>query len=250
MATPRFTHTEARAFVTLAFTFVFGRAPTAFEAMFLQAIGWLETNYGSSWQGVGVGSFNMGAIQQGGWSGAVFTYTDTHPNADGTSTPYKIGFRKYSSAVDGFVDLCKVVYVVFSTRKEALAAAGRGDILAFSTALHKYPCYYEGFGATDAARIANHAKAVTNAIRLQCAEIGDPLPPLVVPTGPLPTVVPALLLGAKGPSVSAWQAIVGVAQDGDFGALTQSATRAWQTKHGLPPNGVVQEADLVAAGLA
>jgi hypothetical protein len=250
----RLSHTEARALVSLAFSQVFGRAPSAFEAMFLQAIAWFETNYGAGWKGVGVGSFNMGAIQKGGWNGPVFEYTDTHPNKDGTSSSYRIGFRKYSTAVDGFVDLCKVVYVVNTQRRKALAAAAAGDVLGFSTALHNYPCYYEGFGATDAIRIANHAKAVTNAIRLQCAEIGDPLPPSVAVVGgpavvlPAP-VVPALLLGCKGPAVGVWQAIVGAKVDDDFGPATAVATRGWQKVHGLPQTGVVQEADLREAGL-
>lgn len=265
-APPRLTHTEARALVTLAFTSIFGRAPSAFEAMFLQAIAWLETNYGSGWKGVGIGSWNMGAIQKGGWSGSFFEYTDTHPNPDGTSTPYKIGFRKYPSAQAGFEDLCKVVYLVNVQRKRALVAAAAGDVHAFSTALHNYPCYYEGFGATDAIRIANHAKAVTNAIKLQCAEIGDPLPPSIAGTQPglnhaqagaainaaeaeFAPVVPALLLGAKGPAVGVWQAIVGAKVDDDFGGETQTKTRTWQLAHKLPPTGVVQEADLIAAGL-
>jgi hypothetical protein len=251
----RLTHTEARALVSLAFTSVFGRAPSAFEAMFLQAIAWLETNYGSGWKGVGVGSWNMGAIQRGGWTGSFFEYTDTHPMPDGSSKPYKIGFRKYTSAQAGFEDLCKVVYAVNPRRREALAAAAKGDVLGFSTALHKYPCYYEGFGATDAIRIANHAKAVTNAIRLQCAEIGDPLPTSVAVVGgillaalPAP-VVPALLLGAKGPAVGVWQAVVGAKVDNDFGPATAVATRAWQAAHKLPQTGMVQEADLREAGL-
>ncbi len=268
MATQRrLSHTEARALVTLAFATVFGRAPSAFEAMFLQAIAWLETNYGSSWKGAGTDSWNMGAIQRGGWSGSFFEYTDTHPNADGTSTPYKIGFRKYASAQAGFEDLCRVVYLVNPQRKLALVAAARGDVLAFSTALHKYPCYYEGFGATDAIRIANHAKAVTSAIKQQCAEIGDPLPPSIAGAQPpldvvqagsavqaadreFAPVVPALLLGAVGPAVGVWQAIVGAAVDDHFCGETQSKTRTWQLAHNLPPTGVVQEADLIAAGLA
>jgi len=243
-------HTEARALVATAFAQQFGRQGNLTELQCLQAIAWLETNYGGSWHGAGVGSFNMGAIQKGGWTGAVFTYTDTHPNADGTSTPYQIGFRKYSTAVDGFVDLCKVVYCAFDRGKRVLPAASRGDLIAFSTELHKYPCYYEGFGANDAERIAHHHAAVVNAIRLQCAEIGDPLPAqLEAPTGSLPTVATALFIGCTGPAVEAWQRVVGVAIDGDFGSLTQTATRAWQAKHGLPASGVVCLPELVAAGL-
>ena len=139
-------------------------------------------------------------------------------------------------------------------------------MLAFSTALHQYPCYYEGFGATDAIRISHHAAAVTNAIKLQCSEIGDPLPPSIAGAQPpldraaaeqaisaadaeFEPVVPALLLGAQGPAVGVWQAIVGAKVDDDFGGDTQTKTRTWQLAHGLPATGVVQEADLIAAGL-
>lgn len=239
-------HTEARGYVSAAFSTVMGRAGTVPELQCLQAIGWLETNYGAAWHGPGVGSFNMGAIQKGSWPAAIFAYTDTHPNADGTSTPYSITFRKYKSAQSGFEDLCRVVYLAFDTRKQALIAAGAGDLLAFSTWLHKYPCYYEGFGATDADRIAHHHTAVVNAIKLQCAELGEQMPE----TAPLPVIAPALLLGCKGPAVGVWQKIVGAVVDDDFGMGTQAATRAWQTTHGLPASGVVTQLELEASGLA
>jgi lysozyme len=60
----------------------------------------------------------------------------------------------------------------------------------------------------------------------------------------------ALLIGAKGPAVGAWQKVVGTGVDDDFGPLTEAATKAWQLQHGLPVTGVVTMADLVAAGLA
>lgn len=60
----------------------------------------------------------------------------------------------------------------------------------------------------------------------------------------------ALLIGAKGPAVGAWQAVVGANIDDDFGPLTEAATRAWQRTHKLPETGVVTMADLVVAGLA
>ncbi len=239
-------HKDMRALVETAFLNQFGRQPTRPEAQCLQAIGWLETNYAASWKGPGIGSWNFGAIQRGAWQGSFFEYTDTHPNADGTSTPYKIGFRKYPDAVSGVADLCKVVYMAFDTRRQALAAAGKGDTLGFSTWLHRYPCYYEGFGATDAERIAHHHNAVLNAIKLQCAALGEPMPE----TEPLPVIAPALLIGAKGPAVEAWQKIIGVKVDGDFGGATQVATRAWQHTHKLPETGVVTMGDLIAAGLA
>lgn len=239
-------HKDARQLCAAAFAEQFHREGTTPELQCLQAIAWIETNYGSSWKGAGVGSFNMGAIQKGGWSGEVFTYTDTHPNADGTSTPYQIGFRKYPNAVAGFQDLCKVVYVVFAPRRAALVAAGKGDVLGFSSCLHMYPCYYEGFGATDEERIRHHFNAVQNAIKLQCKALGEEPPEIE----PLPIIHSALLIGAKGPAVEAWQRIVGAKVDGDFGGATQTATRAWQHTHKLPETGVVTMDELVVAGLA
>lgn len=240
-------HAEARKYVTLAFADVIGREGSLSELQCLQAIGWLETNYGAAWHGPGVGSNNMGAIQTGaGWHGAIFAYTDTHPNKDGTSTPYQIGFRKYGTATAGFDDLCRVVYTALDRATRVLPAAGACDLLAFSTELHRAPCYYEGFGATDADRIEHHHAAVVNAIKLQCAELGEAFPD---PTA-LPRVEPTLLLGARGPAVRAWQHVIGATEDGEFGPQTQLKTRGWQFTHQLPPSGIVTSAELIVAGLA
>ncbi len=237
---------EARVYVSSAFAQQMGRQGKRSELQCLQAIGDLETNFGTSWHPPGVGSFNMGAIQQGGWSGAVFSYTDTHPNPDGTSKRYTINFRKYPNATAGFLDLCRVVYCAFSTRRDALACAARGDLLGFSTALHKAPCYYEGFGATDQDRIAHHHNAVLASIQRQAAALGEDLPEIE----PLPTIAPALFLGCQGPAVAVWQHVVGATpEDGIFGAKTQTATRAWQASHKLPPSGIVCADDLIEAGL-
>lgn len=46
-------------------------------------------------------------------------------------------------------------------------------------------------------------------------------------------------LGSKGVDVIAWQKIVGVTADGDFGPKTLEATRRWQASHGLTDDGVV-----------
>jgi peptidoglycan hydrolase-like protein with peptidoglycan-binding domain len=236
----------ARAFVAEAFQRTIGRAGNLTELQCLQAIAILETGLGSSWKGPGVGSFNQGAIQRGGWPGAYFEYTDTHPKADGTSVPYKIGFRKYANEVEGFADLCRVVYVNLGRGTRVLPFASAGDLVGFSTGLHQYPCYYEGFGATDAERIAHHHAAVVRAIHLQAVELGEPEPQ----TAALPVTHPALFLGCKGPAVGVWQAKIGVKVDEEFGALTQAGTRAFQVRFGLPSNGIVGMPELIAAGLA
>lgn len=47
-------------------------------------------------------------------------------------------------------------------------------------------------------------------------------------------------LGDRGEAVKVWQAIIGLAPaDGIFGAATDAATRAWQSKAGLVADGVV-----------
>lgn len=240
-------HTEARAAVTIAFADILGREGSLPELQCLQAIGWLETNYGASWHGVGVGSYNMGAIQAGpSWHAGTFVYTDTHPNKDGTSTPYQIAFRKYATAAGGFDDLCRVVYTSFDRAERVLPAAGACDLLAFSTELHRAPCYYEGFGATDAERIEHHHAAVVSAIKLQCVELDEAFPD----QKELTSVAPALILGAQGDAVKAWQHVIGVHEDGIFGGATQLKTRGWQFAHQLPPSGIVTSAELRTAGLA
>jgi len=235
-----------REITSAAFHQQFGREGNLNEVRLAQAICGLETGYASTWKGAGVGSNNMGAIQQGSWHGKVFTYADTHPNADGTSTKYSIGFRWYDTPFAGVLDVIKVVYCAFPIRAKALEAAARGDVLAFSTALHTPPVYYEGFGATNQERVAHHHNAVLEQLRQQCAALGEELPEVE----PLPVLHPALLIGCKGPAVEVWQRIVGAKVDGDFGGATQTATRAWQHTHKLPETGVVTMADLVVAGLA
>lgn len=45
--------------------------------------------------------------------------------------------------------------------------------------------------------------------------------------------------GSKGSDVVAWQKIIGVTADGNFGSGTAAATKTFQTKHGLTADGVV-----------
>lgn len=242
----KLSHRDMREITAAAFNQQFGREGQLNELRFAQAICGLETGYASTWKAPGVGSNNMGAVQKGGWTGKVFSYVDTHPMPDGTSKPYQIDFRWYDTPFAGVLDVIKVVYCAFPIRKQALAAAQRGDVLAFSTALHTAPCYYEGFGATDTERIAHHHNAVLAQLQAQATELGEPMPEIQ----PLPVIAPALLIGAHGPAVEAWQRIVGVKVDGDFGGATQVATRAWQHTHKLPETGVVTMSDLIVAGLA
>lgn len=56
--------------------------------------------------------------------------------------------------------------------------------------------------------------------------------------------------GSTGEAVKQWQAILGVPQDGIFGAATKTATIIWQKNHGLVADGVVGAATWAAAKAA
>ena len=50
---------------------------------------------------------------------------------------------------------------------------------------------------------------------------------------------PTIKKGDRGASVAKWQRLIGVDADGNFGTGTDAATKAFQTAHGLTPDGVV-----------
>ncbi len=76
------------------------------------------------------------------------------------------------------------------------------------------------------------------------AAASPPFVPAAVPSI-VPVVAPAstshatIRRGSTGPDVVAWQQIIGVTADGQFGPQTEAATKAWQQSHGLNPDGIV-----------
>lgn len=233
---------EMRVLLSEAFARRFGRQGTLPELQCLQSVAWLETSYGQGWKPPGNGSWNFGAMQAGSsWTGATFVYTDTHPNADGTSTPYIVAFRKYPTAIAGAEDLLRIVYVNKGRDKTVLPAASSGDTLAFSKTMHDSG-YYEGFGATVGIRIAHHHDAVVGAIRRMAKALGEPLPKDIEA---LPVARPVLKLGsldrAATRELQALLAKAGAAlvPDGGFGPKTDQAVKAFQAAHGLTADGVV-----------
>lgn len=251
--TPAELHRQARPRVVAGFVERYGREPTVAEVQPVQGVGWLETRYNTAWRGAGIGSNNWGAIQSGKPPCPVatsFQYTDSSPNPDGTSTPYSICFRRYSSPELGASDLVRMVYV---RRPSVLAAAQSANLYAVSAALHATR-YYEGAGATVAQRIANHHKALLSAVKGIATALGEPY--VDAPT-PLPEPWqddflpdnPMILRGSHNQYVKVWQAILNpwletqgdaaVAVDGAFGSITHSATRLWQREHALKVDGKV-----------
>ncbi len=255
-----------RVVLSEAFRQVIGREPTNPERQFLQAISELESGHGRGWKPPGSGSYNLGAIQAGSsWSGETFAYTDTTPQADGSSKSYTTKFRKYPSLIEGAKDLVRAVYVN-AGRAAVLKAAGAGETEKASAGLYcvssrapevvaretaevwdKYGMvptgYYQGFGKTPAERIANHHKRVEKSIREQCASLREDLPrDIAAKPAPLPT----LRQGSSDKlSVEAMQAALNVhgarpcvVPDGSFGLKTFEALKRFQSSHGLVPDGV------------
>jgi peptidoglycan hydrolase-like protein with peptidoglycan-binding domain len=63
--------------------------------------------------------------------------------------------------------------------------------------------------------------------------------PVAVSVSPGTQGNPTLRLGSTGEAVKRWQAILGIAQTGNFDAATVAATKKWQAKYGLVADGVV-----------
>jgi hypothetical protein len=236
-------HADMRLLLRDAFARVFGREPTTPEVQCLQAVASLESAYGQGWKPPGNGSHNFGAIQAGSsWNGPTFQYTDTTPQADGSSKPYVTKFRKYATPIDGAVDLVKVVYINRGRDKATLPPATEGDTLGFSRGLHSTG-YYEGFGRTVDDRIANHHKSVMASIRAQALALSESLPADIAAM----PILPALLRrGANGPAVVTLQkelnrhgATPSLVADGDFGAKTLAAVLAFQREAQLVADGIV-----------
>ncbi len=247
-----------------AFRIVLGREPSVPEVQCLQAISELESGHGRGWEPPGNGSYNLGAIQAyGSWSGETFAYTDTAPQTDGSSKPYRQAFRKYPSLIEGAKDLVRIVFVA-SGRATVLKAATEGQTLRFSAGLWCPPRdphfrakwikeatehygiaptgYYEGFGPTWRERIGNHHKRVEASIRGQAAALKDTLP---ADLASKPAPLPVLRRGAVGADVEGLQAALNIhgarpplEPDGDFGTKTWRALKKFQGDHGLAPDGV------------
>ena len=206
--------------------------PTDGEVAVLFAVSLAETGFGYYWKGAGVGSFNQGAIQCGPWSGDKFYYTDTHPNDDGTSTPYRACFRKYPTEQAGWDNLVDVLYT--GKRTGVHDAAVRNDWTAVSTEMYR-TVYYQGYGKTPADRIANHKRAMARGINRALAVLGAG--PIVIPPPGSVVLARVLKRGCIGDDVKRAQLELRLAADGIFGRITEAATIQYQIKNGLKGDG-------------
>lgn len=154
-------HAQARALASEAFEDVVHVPPTANELRILEAVSLHEATFGYGWTGEAAGSNNMGAITAGsGWTGETFEHKDSRPTAEGTNVWYWTKFRSYPTALEGWQDLVRVLYV---QRPKVRAAAATGDPRAVAGAMYDTG-YYQGQGATRAARVGGYEQALVNAL--------------------------------------------------------------------------------------
>jgi peptidoglycan hydrolase-like protein with peptidoglycan-binding domain len=206
----------------------FGGA-TEGEVMALAGVANLETNYGNGWKGAGRNSYNMGAIQCGKyWTGSRFSYFDTHPNSDGTSTKYPVDFRRYLTPLDGMVDLVMVAYV--NRGRDVVRQQARAEDWAGVSHFLRLTGYYEGFGATPDIRERNHLRALLRGIY---TARGEQAPRMLV------GCPPTLRTGDSGEAVKLLQTELGLSADGRFGPITTTWVSKKQADCGLHVDGIV-----------
>lgn len=166
-------HVQARQVMLQAWPSAIGGTPNLPELQIAQALAWHESNYGQGWKPPCSGSNNWGAIQSSkppcGANGCL--YTDTSPQSNGTSVPYAICFRVYSSPLDGAAAAIKTMYVS-SGRSKVLSAAKRGAILEAAYALYDTH-YYQGFGKTREVRVKHYADALNENVKQIAAANGE-----------------------------------------------------------------------------
>lgn len=236
-------HQQMRSILLPAFRRVIGRDATLPEIQSLQGVASLESAYGTGWKPPGDKSKNLGAIQAGSsWKGKTYQYTDTTPQADGSSKPYVTRFRFYDTWEEAADDLVRAVYVILDRGRFVLAPAGNGDTYAFSAGLHKTR-YYEGFGKTVEARIANHHRSIVASIRAQALALNEDLP---LDIQALPHQRELLRLGSSGAPVAALQEQLNrqsvtptLKVDAQFGPATLKNVVSFQRRSGLVADGLV-----------
>ena len=143
-----------------------------------------ESSLGQGWKESGKGSNNTGAVQSSNCDPNVsFEYTDTHPNPDGTSTPYRVCFKKYASLEDGVLDQIRYQF----KEPETFQAALRGDLWGVAAGMRKSG-YYEGVGKTQDDRIRSYYVALERNLKKIAAAMQEPN---LFIAAPVPTAVTA-----------------------------------------------------------
>jgi hypothetical protein len=132
-------HSNARPIIEAATAATLGRKARAATRQYVQAIGWLESNYGQGWKGAMVGSNNWGAVQCAAGASPCIAYQDSFP--DGTT--YKVSFRSYATPLEGATDLARHVVGIRPRVRQALEERSP-SVFRASYAMRREH-YYGGF---------------------------------------------------------------------------------------------------------
>lgn len=172
-----------------------------------QAVCLIESSYAQGWKPPGNGSNNTGAVQCPGCGENCFEYTDTHPNVDGTSTKYRVCFKRYASLVEGIMDQMLYEYRL----PETLDACIQGNLYGVSFGMHKSG-YYEGFGKTKEERIAGHYGAMKRAVTNIAAGCGEAVQFFETVPGSSPGISPMANATSKdsGKTIAAMVTVFGL----------------------------------------
>src|SRR6185369_1833704 len=119
------------------------------------------------------------------------------------------------------------------------------DSDVYNTARAKRDEIFKAMGMADLKALGYDALTTEQLSNTDSEFMKIPLVPGAVPPGT--SVHATIKQGSKGADVTAWQKIIGVTADGNFGSGTRSATITWQQQHGLSPDGVVGPASWAAA---
>lgn len=170
----RLTHAQAREALTIAFRELFGRDPTLAEVQAVQAVAWGESNYGA---GFPPGTNNWGAElatprQSPPCGPGTFEWTDQSPGEAPEGRCFKIN----PTPAAGAKSVVRNVYVsTFRNRgPKSLAAARRGDLRGFSTAMYDGG-YYESPYADRERAIDWHVKAMQRHLDTITNALDEPL---------------------------------------------------------------------------
>jgi hypothetical protein len=147
---------------------------SAAESLYLRAVGFLESYYGT--QGSWTGTNNWGALTGSGDAGSI-SHNDQRPGPDGPVS-YTTKFRRYSTPLRGAAGLAGTLL-----KPVTAAAIKRGIIMEAAAAQYAYG-YYTGLSTSKTANILSYARGLERTIRTICDATGE-ANPFVIGVDPL-----------------------------------------------------------------
>lgn len=157
-------HEYAARLIRDALREILNREPLRHEVQLLQAQARLESNYGMSWKGAGLGSNNWGSVHAPGCPEDSFVSYDHMPNG----RRYKVCFRSYESEMAGVRDFVRIALRTTNARN----ALKYGSATWYCTALYNAK-YYGGYGETKEERIGYYRRRLVGLVHINAKTMGE-----------------------------------------------------------------------------